>query len=64
MLLPIIDIDVCNASDQKLQLAFVEHVDEIRRDEFVESGDEGLKLLVYAFLDPPLDHQTRLWSTL
>lgn len=53
VLLPIIDIDIRNTANQKLQLALVKHVDKIRWDELMESVDESIELLLYSLLDLP-----------
>ena len=60
VLLPIIDIDIGNAANEKLKLALIKDVDEIWRDELVEPGDEGLELLFDALLNAPLGDQTNM----
>ena len=57
VLLPIIDINLGNTTNQQLKLAFVEHVDQVLRDELVEALLERLELLLNTLFDPPLDHQ-------
>lgn len=54
--LPVVDVDVRDAADEKLELALVEDVDEVRGYELVETGDEGVELLRDAFLDAPFRH--------
>jgi len=41
VLLPVVDVDVGDTADQQFELALVEDVDQIRRDQLVESADEG-----------------------
>ena len=53
MLLPVINIDVRDTTDQQFELALVEHVDKIRRNEFIEAGDKGIKLFLNALLNAP-----------
>jgi hypothetical protein len=40
-------------ADEQLQLALVEDVDEVCRDQLVEAGDECVELLFDALLDTP-----------
>ena len=51
--LPVVHVDVRDAADQQFEFALVEDVDQIGRDEFVETGDEGLELLFDTLLDFP-----------
>ena len=51
--LPVVDVDVRDATDQELEFALVEDVDEIGGDELVETCDEGSELLFHALLDLP-----------
>ena len=53
VLLPVVDVDVGNAADQQLEFALVEYVNQVRRDELVEAGDEGVELVLDALLDAP-----------
>jgi hypothetical protein len=48
MFLPVVNIDIGNAADQKLKFTFVKYVDKIRRNEFVEACNKGIEL----FFDP------------
>jgi hypothetical protein len=59
MLLPILDINVCNASNQQLKLALIKNVDQICRYEFVEATDEVLELLFDTFLNTPFRDESR-----
>jgi len=52
--LPVVDIDVCDAADEQLELALVEDVDQICGDELVEALYKGVELLFHALLDAPL----------
>lgn len=51
--LPVINVDVCYASDEQLQFALIEDIDEIRRYKLVEASNEGVKLLIHTLLDAP-----------
>lgn len=53
MLLPILDVDICNAAYEELKLTFVEDVNEISGYQLIEAGDEGIELLFNAFLNLP-----------
>jgi len=53
MLLPVLDINVCNTPNQQFKLALVKHVDQIRRNEFMEASNEVLELLFDTFLNTP-----------
>merc|ERR1712230_9234 len=53
VLLPVVDINVCYTTDEEFQLTLIEDVDEIGRDELVETGDESIELLLNALLDTP-----------
>jgi hypothetical protein len=55
---PVFDVNVGDAANQELKLALVEDVDEIRGDEFVEAGDEGLELFFNALLDAPFGNES------
>lgn len=55
--LPVVHVDVRNTSDQQFQLALVEHVHQICRNQLVEPGHEGIELLLDALHDLPFRHQ-------
>lgn len=57
MFLPVVDVDVGDTTDQELEFALVEDVDQICGDELVEAGDEGLELLFDALLDAPFCYE-------
>ena len=57
MLLPVLNVDVCDTADQELEFALVEDVDQIRRNKLVEAGDEGVELFLDTLLDAPFDHE-------
>lgn len=58
VLLPIIHIDICNSSNEQLQLALIEDCNQIRWDQLVESSDEGIELLLHALLDTPFRNES------
>lgn len=62
VLLPVFDVDISNTTNQQLQLALVEHVDQIRRNELVETAEEGVELLLDTLLNAPFCNQSRLVS--
>jgi hypothetical protein len=45
VLLPVVDVDDPDAEDEPLQLALVEHLDEVQWNELAEAGQEMLHLL-------------------
>ena len=53
MLLPVVDIDIGDTTNEQLQLAFIEDVDQILRDQLVKTIYEGVELLFHPLLDPP-----------
>ena len=63
VLLPVVHVDICDTADQQLELALVEHIDQIRRDQLVEAGDEGGELLLDSLLDAPLCDQAATVSS-
>lgn len=54
---PILNIDVYGAPHQELEFALVQDLDEIRGDEFVETGHEGGELLFDALLQAPFGEE-------
>jgi hypothetical protein len=52
--LPVLDIDIGNTTNEEFEFALVKDIYEIGRDELVETGNEGLELLLNALLNPPL----------
>lgn len=59
VLLPVVDINVCYTTDEEFQLTLIEDVDEIGRDELVETGNESIELLLNALLDTPFGDKPR-----
>ena len=57
MLLPIVDIDVGDTANQKLQLALVKDIDELGGDELVEAAEEGGELLLDSLYNAPFDEE-------
>lgn len=53
VLLPVIDIDICDTSNEQLKFALIEDVDQVGRDELVEALHECVELLVDALLNAP-----------
>ena len=57
VLLPVVDVNVCNSSYQKLQFSLIENVNEISWYQFVKASDKGVELFLNAFLDSPLRYK-------
>lgn len=53
MLLPVVNIDICDTTNEKLKLALIEDVDQVGRDELVEALHESVELLVDTLLNAP-----------
>ncbi|CAI6338706.1 unnamed protein product [Periconia digitata] len=58
VLLPVVNIDIRDTTDQKLQLSLVEHIDQLWRNQFVEAGKESVELFLDPFLDAPFGYKT------
>jgi hypothetical protein len=54
VLLPVVDIDIGNATNEKLELTLVKYIDEVGRDKLIEARDEGVELFLYTLGDFPL----------
>jgi hypothetical protein len=59
MLLPILDVNVCNTTNQQLKLALVKDIDQICRNEFMETTDEVLELFFDTLLNTPFRDESR-----
>ena len=57
MLLPVVNINVCYATDEELEFTFVKDVDKIRGDELVEALHKGIELFVDTLLNAPLCYE-------
>ena len=55
--LPVVDIDLLHAAKHQLQLALVEIVEPLQRNDFIESVQESFRLLFNAAIHPPVRHQ-------
>ena len=58
VLLPVLDVDISDTSNEQFELTLVEDVDEIWGDELVEAGHEGVELFFNAFLDSPFGDES------
>jgi hypothetical protein len=58
VLLPVVDINIGDTANQKLEFTLVENIDQISRDQFVEAGDESIELFFDAFLDLPFREES------
>ena len=50
---PVIAIHLADTADQQLELALIEDIDELLRDELVEAGHKRFELVFHALLDAP-----------
>lgn len=57
VLLPVFHINIGNTTNKQLQFAFIKHVNQVSRDEFVETRHERIKLLFNTLLDFPFGNQ-------
>ena len=63
VLLPVVDIDICDTTNEQLKLTLVEDIDEIGRDELVEALHEGVELFINTLLNAPFrDEPAKLVS--
>ena len=60
VLLPVVDIDVRDTTNEKLKLALVENVDQIGRDKLVEALHKGIELLIDTLLNAPLGNEPKM----
>jgi hypothetical protein len=51
--LPVVDIDISNTANKQFKLTFIENVNKVSRDQFIETGDESVELLFDSFLNFP-----------
>lgn len=58
VLLPVVNVDVGDTADEKLEFSLVEDVHQIRRDQLIEAGHECVKLLLDPLDDLPLRDQS------
>jgi hypothetical protein len=58
VLLPVVDINLGDTSNEQFQLSLIKDIDEICRDELVKTADEVLELFVDPFLDSPLGDES------
>ena len=58
VLLPVLDVDVADTTHQQLQLALVEDLDEVPRNDFAETFEESVHLLRNPRHESPTDDKT------
>ena len=56
VLLPFSDVELLHPTQHQLQLSLVEELEPVKRNHFVESVQEGLRLLLNSSFEPPLGH--------
>ena len=57
VLLPVVDVDISDTTDEKLKLALIEHIDKIGWDQLVESGHESVELFLHSLHNLPFSNQ-------
>lgn len=62
VLLPVLHINVCNATDEKFQLPLIKYIDKIRRYELVEASHKCVELRLDSLLNSPLGDKTNTIS--
>ena len=62
VLLPVLDIDICNATNQKLQLPLVKYIDKVRWYKLVEARHKRVELRFNSLLDSPFGDKTNAIS--
>lgn len=62
VLLPVVHVDVGNTTNEQLQFTLIEDVDQIRRDQLVETGHERVELLLDPLDNLPLRNQSKVTS--
>jgi len=60
VLLPVIYVNICYAADQEFKFALVKDVDQIWRDELMETSNECVKLLLHTLLDTPFGNKAEI----
>ena len=58
VLLPVVNINVSDATNEKLKLALVKHIDKVGRNEFIETRDESVELFFDTLDDLPLGYES------
>lgn len=57
VLLPVVDIDVGDTTNEQLEFSLVKDVDEVGRDQFIEPDHKSVELLLNSLHNLPLRHQ-------
>lgn len=57
VLLPVVNVDVGDTTDEELKLALIEDVDKIRWDQLVEAGHESVELFLNTLHNLPFSNQ-------
>jgi hypothetical protein len=57
MLFPVVNVNISNSANQKLELSLIEHIDQVGGNKFVEAGNKGVELLFHSLLDFPFRHK-------
>ena len=58
MFLPVVDVNIGDTTDQKLQFSFIEDIDEFCWYQLVESCNKCIELFFDSFLDSPFRDKT------
>lgn len=59
MLLPVLNVDIRDTSDQQLQLPLIENADKICRNELMKSFNKIIELLLNSFFNTPFGDKAR-----
>jgi hypothetical protein len=59
VLLPVVDVDICDTANEQLKLTLIEDVDQVGRDELVEALHKGIELLINTLLNAPFSDEPR-----
>lgn len=57
VLLPVVDINVRNTSNEEFKLTLIKDINQLRWNQFVETSNECLELLLNSLLDTPFGNE-------
>lgn len=58
VLLPVVNVDIGDTTNEQLKLTLIKHVDKVRRNELMETRNECIELFFDALLNAPLCDET------
>ena len=59
VLLPVIDINIGDTTNQQLEFSLVKDIDQVRGDQLVEAGKECVELLLNSLLNTPFGDEAK-----